>query len=88
MIYNGEQHNLLIDIDQELSDPESLDDTIYVPVLNTPFTHLVYHHNKHAMLVEYDINSDVTIQAVGCELTQHEVENIHRIYYPIYYPYP
>ena len=82
MYYEGKEHKLLVDFDEQIDIPTADNQKIKIPVMNNPYNLLVYHTGK-AELWAVDYNEERVYLSTPCTLSPMERENIMRLYYPL-----
>ena len=82
MYYEGQEHKLLVDFDEQIDIPSPDNQRVRVPVMNDPYNLLVYHAGKAELwAVNYD--TEQIYSKTPCVLSPIERENIMRLYYPL-----
>ena len=82
MYYNGEEHVLWVDFNQEIIYPAPSDRRVMVPILNEPYNTLMFFDGK-AELYRIDYDLAIITTKTPCTLSPIERENLMRLYYPI-----
>ena len=82
LFYDGQEHALWVNFDEDIDDPTSINGDIQIPILNNPYNLLVYREGK-AELWAIDYNLNQVYLSTPCVLSPNEHENILRLYYPL-----